>query len=166
MSTIGDAPSKERKYRAIAVGGTFDSIHKGHRALLDRAFSTGDVVYVGLTSDEFVSKMGKKINNDFARRKSQLISFLEKRYPSRRYEVTKLESPFGPGMFTEGIEAVAVSDETLPNVEQANRKRRSLGLKDLSVEVVKLILADDEKRISSTRVRAGEIDIEGHLLRK
>ena len=134
--------------------------------MLDRAFETGDVVYVGLTSDDFVQKMGKKINNDFEHRKSELIKFLERRYPSRRFYITKLDAPFGPGMFTDEIEAVAVSEETFPNVKQANDKRRSLGLKDLSAEVVSLILADDEKRISSTRVRAGEIDLEGHLLKK
>ncbi len=113
-----------------------------------------------------MKQIGKKIDNNFEDRKLELVKYLQGRYPSAKFEITKLEAPFGPEMFTDAIEAVAVSEETFPNVEQANRKRRSLGLKDLSVEVVPLILADDKKRISSTRVRSGEIDTEGHVLRK
>jgi len=56
--------------------------------------------------------------------------------------------------------------ETFPAVESANRKRRELGLPDLKVEVIPMTLADDDTRISSTRIRAGEVDSEGHVLKK
>ena len=154
------------KYRAVALGGTFDHIHKGHRKLLERAFETGEKVYIGLTSDEFVRNAGKKIQHPFEQRKLQLQRFLENNYSSRMYEITKLESRFGPGIFTGEIEALVVSTETLPSVDSANSKRRELGLTDLKVEVVSMILADDGNRISSTRIRRHEIDAEGHLLEK
>ena len=152
------------KYRVVALGGTFDHIHKGHRKLLERAFETGEKVYVGLTSDEFVKDAGKKILHPFEERKLQLQAFLDKNYPSRKYEITKLASRFGPGIFTGEIEALVVSTETLSSVESANVKRRELGLGDLKVEVVSMILADDGDRISSTRIRMHEIDDEGHLV--
>lgn len=154
----------EFKYKSIAVGGTFDHIHKGHRALLKRAFDTGEKVFIGITADDFVASAGKKILHNFDFRKKQLEHFLKKNYPNRDYVITKLETSFGPGMFTSEIEAIVVSTETAPRVPYANSKRRELGLPDLKIEVVPMIMAVDKDRISSTRIRAGEIDTEGNLL--
>ncbi len=154
------------KYKAIAVGGTFDHIHKGHRALLKRAFDTGEKVFIGVTADVFVAATGKKILHDFDFRKKQLQTYLKESFPGRDYEVTRLEKSFGPGIFTPQIDAIVVSTETAPRVPAANRKRRELGLPDLKVEIIPMILAEDEDRISSTRIRAGQIDIEGSLLGK
>lgn len=154
------------KYRRIALGGTFDHIHKGHAELLQRAFETGDSVFIGLTSDTFATSSGKKIVHNYEQRKEQLENFLNKKYPGREYIISKLEDRFGPGIFTPDIDAIAVSTETAPRVEDANKRRRSMGLPDLQVEVVPMILADDNDRISSTRIRAGEIDANGHILKK
>ncbi|MGI0090909.1 MAG: phosphopantetheine adenylyltransferase [Nitrososphaerales archaeon] len=151
------------KYHSIAVGGTFDHIHRGHRKLLERAFGTGKSVVIGLMSDAFVASSGKKIQHDYDFRKEELARFLEKAYPNRKYTITKLEARFGPSIFTKDIDAIVVSTETMPTVESANKRRRESGLAEMQVEVVPMIMADDNDRISSTRVRAGEIDPEGHL---
>ena len=84
-------------------------------------------------------------------------------YPDRKYLITKLESRFGAGIFTKDIEAIVVSAETLPSVESANLKRVQSGLPEMKVEVVPMIVAQNGSRISSTRIRAGEIDEEGNL---
>ena len=44
------------KFSLIAMGGTFDIIHRGHLTLLTNAFEISDKVIIGLTSDEFVQK--------------------------------------------------------------------------------------------------------------
>lgn len=144
------------------MGGTFDHIHKGHRALLARAFETAESVVIGLTSDNFVAEEGKKIHHDFDFRKSQLIKYLSKHYPGRQYQITKLESRFGAGIFTKGIDSIVVSAETFPTVKYANDKRVQSGLLPMSVEVVPMTPAHDGAKISSTRIRAGDIDIEGN----
>jgi pantetheine-phosphate adenylyltransferase len=80
--------------------------------------------------------------------------------------ISKLEDRFGPGIFTKNIDAIAVSTETLGRVKEANSKRLSMGLPDLKVEVVQMVMAEDNNRISSSRIRAGEIDSQGRVLRR
>ena len=43
-------------FSLIAMGGTFDIVHKGHLTLLTHAFEISDKVIIGLTSDEFAEK--------------------------------------------------------------------------------------------------------------
>ncbi len=153
---------KPYKYDTIALGGTFDIIHKGHEALFARAFQTGEHVVIGLTTDEFVSSSGKKIKHTFAERLAQMNAYLSSNYPDREYKITELDQTFGPGMFTNNIQAIVVSTETAEAVDEANRKRRELGLPELKVESVPIVLADDGGKISSTRIRLGEINEKGN----
>ena len=39
------------KFDLVALGGTFDILHKGHLALLQKGFSISSKVIIGLTSD-------------------------------------------------------------------------------------------------------------------
>lgn len=152
------------KYTSIAVGGTFDHIHTGHRALLKRAFDTSEFVVIGLTSDVFAASEGKVVEHDFEYRRLQLLEYLTNAYPDRQYLITKLDTKFGQGIFTKDIEAIVVSSETSHSVKAANRKRSEIGLAELKIEIVPLVVAEDGKKISSTRIRAGEIDKEGKVV--
>jgi len=115
------------------MGGTFDHLHQGHKELLRRAFDTGEAVFIGLTSDEFATREGKIIDQSFEERKSNLESYLKSAFPNREYEISQLKDRFGPAIFTNKIDAIAVSEETLPAVVVANNRRRELGLPDLKV---------------------------------
>nr|AIE93446.1 Cytidyltransferase-related domain-containing protein [uncultured marine thaumarchaeote AD1000_36_B08]AIF23058.1 Cytidyltransferase-related domain-containing protein [uncultured marine thaumarchaeote SAT1000_12_G09] len=50
---------KNMEFALVALGGTFDIIHAGHIALLDKGFSISKKVILGLTSDELAEKKGK-----------------------------------------------------------------------------------------------------------
>ena len=47
------------EFTTIALGGTFDIIHAGHMALLDKGFSISKKVIIGLTSDKLAERKGK-----------------------------------------------------------------------------------------------------------
>ncbi len=153
------------RYHKVAVGGTFDIVHKGHIALLDRAFEVGDYVIIGITSDALVARMGKRIANDYGRRVGNLSSILRSRYPSRRFDIIMLDDEFGPTITDPSIEAIVVSRETEHKCKRLNEIREANGMRPLHIIAIDLLLADDGERISSSRIRAGEIDAYGRVLR-
>ncbi|MCA1814242.1 MAG: inosine/xanthosine triphosphatase, partial [Halobacteriales archaeon] len=58
-----------------------------------------------------------------------------------------------------------VTPETRGTAGRINAMRKDLGLAPLRVEEVPMALAADGERISATRIRKGDIDLEGRLLR-
>ena len=58
--------------KTVLTYGTFDLLHYGHINFLKKAKSMGDVLIVGLCSDEFNSKKGKKSFYNFNIRKEML----------------------------------------------------------------------------------------------
>ncbi len=76
-----------------------------------------------------------------------------------------LREPYGPAARREKLEALIVSKGTLASGRQLNRLRRQNHLPLLDLHVVDLLRAADGKPISTTRVRKGEIDLQGRLLR-
>ena len=152
------------RFRVVATGGTFDEIHVGHVALLAKVFEVGDKVIVGVTSDEFV-KGRKKINHGFETRVANLKKMIRKEFGNVKYEIAKLDSEFGPAVTTGDVGALVASAETQVKGQRLNEIRRKNGLAPAEVIEVGLIKAEDGKPISSTRIRAGEIDRNGKLLK-
>jgi pantetheine-phosphate adenylyltransferase len=145
------------KYKKVAVGGSFDVLHKGHVALLDKAFNAGEFVLIGLTSNEMLTKDVAP----FEKRKKALVELLRNK---AQYDIVLLNDPLGPAASDGTIEAIVVSVETLPGALQINEIRKKNGLKALEIISIPLVLADDGKQISSTRVKRGEIDKDGRIL--
>ncbi|MEM3891036.1 MAG: pantetheine-phosphate adenylyltransferase [Nitrososphaerales archaeon] len=154
------------KFRVVAVGGTFDYIHKGHRELLAKAFECGEKVIIGVTTDNFVLKVGKSTHNRYEDRVRKLKEYLLSQYSIERFEIHPLDDYFGSGIYREEVEALVASVETASRVELANKKRVEMGLKPLKVIKVNMVLAEDGKPISSSRIRSGSIDTEGRVKKK
>lgn len=151
------------RFKLGAVGGTFDIIHKGHIKLLERAFSESEYIIVGISSDEFAFKRGKTLIHTYEERLNKLKNILERRYRGR-YTIIRLDDEFGPTLDRGEIEVLFVSKETEYKAHQLNMLRRKNGLKELSIISIDMILADDGKPISTSRIRRGEIDTNGNIL--
>ena len=152
------------RYRAVATGGTFDHLHRGHEALLAKSFEVGKKVVIGVTSDAFAGRQGKVPDEGYGERVRALEEFIGKRFPGRAYEIAKLDDFYGPGIASSEVEAIVVTAETFARVPLANDLRAEKGFPPLEVVQVSYVLAEDEAPISSTRIRRREIDRDGRLL--
>jgi len=155
-----------RKFNSVLVGGTFDEFHKGHQALIMKAFEVGERVMIGLSSDQLARELRK--NHDIAsyeQRLNELRDFLRGAEVFDRAKIVPLDTPYGITLSTTVAEALVVSKETESVGMTINRKREAKGLRPLELVVIDMVPAEDYIPISTTRIRHGEIDREGHLIR-
>jgi pantetheine-phosphate adenylyltransferase len=149
----------------VALGGTFDPVHDGHRSLFERAFDLGDVT-VGLTSDELAPRTRREDRpiQPYEQRRQHLDAELQEFVTEydREYTIRKLTEP--TGIATEPqFDVLVVSPETKTGGKRINEIRRERGLEPLTIEVVEFVYAEDEEIITSTRIVRGEIDEHGTL---
>lgn len=155
----------ENRLKLVSVGGTFDVLHKGHWFLLEETFNVGDRAVVGVTTDEFAATLKKEHKIDcYEKRRRDVVNFLRERGYYERAEIVPLNDPFGPTVDSNDIEGIIVSEETEPTAEVINQMRVDRGLRPLLMFVITMVLAEDGKPISSTRVRRQEVDRYGRLI--
>jgi cytidyltransferase-like protein len=149
----------------VSVGGTFDVMHKGHWFLLEETFNVGEKAIVGITTDDFAASLKKGHEIDcYEKRLQDVISFLKEKHYLSRSKIVPLDDPYGPTIESDEIEGIIVSEETEGTAEIINQMRVDRGRKPLLIFVITMVLADDGKPISSTRVRRQEVDRFGHLI--
>ena len=153
------------KFKKVAVGGTFDEFHRGHRVLLMKAIEVGEFILIGLCSDEFAKKMGKPhVTAPYEERLKELCDFLKSLGVSDKAEIVPLNDPYGNTLADRSIEVLVVSEETEKTAIEINQKRSKAQLPPLKIITISMVPAENSTPISTTRIREGEIDREGHLL--
>jgi pantetheine-phosphate adenylyltransferase len=152
----------------VATGGTFDEIHAGHRELLTRAFGLGKSVLIGVSSDNFAAaKKGKnRISHRFETRVDSLIQFIHDEFGNVNFEIKELNDDFGPTSTDRNLQALVVSEETESKGHEINRIRSTKGFSPLVIVTVAMLKAEDGRPLSSSRIRYGEIDRYGRVLKK
>src|SRR3972149_2507844 len=153
-----------RQFRKVAVGGTFDELHRGHKVLLMKAFEIGARVLIGLCSDEFAKKLGKPHKTAlYGERLKELETFLNNLGVFEKAEIILLNDPFGPSVTDKCIEALVVSEETAMNASKINEQRKKAGLAPLEIVSINMVPSENCGPISTTRIRKGEMDRGGGL---
>jgi len=159
-------------YNKVCVAGTFAGLHRGHEAVLTAAFSAGEQVMIGLTTDAYVRKYKTSPISplspirpipSFRQRKLTLVRWLSEQGYLRRAHILPLNDPFGPAV-SASFDALIVTPENRARGKEINRLRSRQGIKPLALLEVPLVRARDGRPISTTRVNQGEIDPHGKLI--
>lgn len=165
------------KYKTVVCGGTFDGLHKGHEALLAKAFAIAENVTIGLTTDFYVTmhkQVQKELPKDesvvkfqtYIQRKEALEQWLKRHGWLRWTEILPLDDTYGNTVPPAGLhyDAIVVSSQTRPVATTINKLRKSAGWPILDIIEIPMVLAEDGKPIASKRLRNKEIDRTGHII--
>lgn len=149
-------------YNTVVCGGTFDHFHAGHRAFLQAALGLGRKVIIGITVDGFGKKEYAESSEPFVKRKQQVLQFLSTRHT--KTEIIPIHDMYGSTLSPkEQLDAIIVTRTTESGAELINKERAKRNLPLLSVQIIPFVLAEDEKPITATRIRSGEINRNGRL---
>ncbi|BDR93312.1 phosphopantetheine adenylyltransferase [Vulcanisaeta souniana] len=142
------------RFRKVAVGGTFDTLHTGHTALLFTALNYGRKVLIGVTSDEFAQAYKTYKVKPLKIRFLNLRSLIrELGGDDNNVIIDVINDPYGPTIVDPTVDAIVVSLETLPRAIEINNLRRERGLRPLFIIVVPIIKDGFGNKVSSTLIR-------------
>ena len=136
-------------------------LHKGHKALLRKAFELGEVT-IGLTSNKMAASLRREEVKDFEDRKEELEDSIVEDF-SAKAKIIKIEDKFGPTL-EEDFDYIVVCPSTYPTAVLINQERQKRNRKPIEIVKIEFVLADDGKPISFTRILRGEIDRQGKIL--
>ncbi len=149
----------------VCIGGTFDILHKGHKLLIDTAFKIAGekgTVFIGLATGDLLKN--KKNVKTFEQREKNIHKYLFDKGFNSKVVIKPINDEYGPTL-NKDFDVIVVSPETTKTAEEINIKRRDNGKKPLRIVQIPFVNADDNKPISTTRVKNKEIDENGQILK-
>ena len=84
-----------RMMKRVCLGGTFNIVHDGHVALLKKAFEVGELVFIGLTTDNMASRSRDVPLQDYETRLQNLNNIISQIAGGRQYFIFPLEEQIG-----------------------------------------------------------------------
>lgn len=141
-------------YKYVALGGTFDRLHAGHRLLLTTAaFYTRTFLRVGVTKEPLLkNKLLSSYIQPFETRCDMVSRFLCSLRNDLCLEVVGITEKSGGTNCDANVEALVVSPETAAVVDSINLERATNKLPPLHCIQIPYV-SNENKHISSTEIR-------------
>ena len=140
------------------LGGTFDRLHDGHRALILGTAVECDHLQIHVTSDTMITDKDSNIQGIDTRLK-QLQDMLDKESINASLHV--LHDIYGPAVSLEKCSVIGCTEETLHSCKHINEIRVKNSLSPLRIVKIAHILDQDGQILSSSRIRSGIVDQNG-----
>ncbi|XP_013194903.1 bifunctional coenzyme A synthase isoform X2 [Amyelois transitella] len=151
-----------KRYGYVALGGTFDRLHNGHKILLsEAALRATKHLTVGVTDVNMIqSKKLWELIEPIEKRIKAVLDFLTDINPGLEYNVVPIQDMYGPTKDDDRLEMLVVSEETVRGGVKVNEKRKENGLAPLDTYVINLAqdsspnrAQDEEEKVSSSNLR-------------
>lgn len=163
MEQRNDTLLEPRIYKVVAVGGTFDHLHAGHKILLTMtAWLAQERVVCGITDDALlVNKKHKEVMENLAARSQGVRKFYHTLRRDIQYDLIPINDVAGPTGTDSSIQALVASRETEAGSAQITEIRRQKDLPPLDILFIDVIGAEGrvqgdqmaELKLSSTAIR-------------
>ena len=145
-------------HKCVAVGGTFDRLHAGHRLLLSAAALVAEeCVYVGVSGDDLLTeKKHAELLEPLVTRSKNARAYLESCRPGLMVHVSTLSKEPPLAVTDANITCLVVSSETLSGAEALQKMRRE-ALPDappLDIVAVDVVAVEGRPKVSSSDLRA------------
>jgi len=142
------------------IGGTFDTLHAGHKEYIRLAFSFSEHVRIYVSADELARAYKKYPVRNYEARVEKLAEFLQQNYEHRRYQIRRLraledlrEDYLETPDLRECLQLAIVTPEYYDFFQELNRQREARGIKSFLTLVKQRTLTRDRRDLSSFEVR-------------
>ncbi|GBP50215.1 Bifunctional coenzyme A synthase [Eumeta japonica] len=149
-----------KRYDYVALGGTFDRLHNGHKILLSEGIlRTKKQLTVGVTDVNMIqSKKLWELIESVEERIQALLNFLVDVNPDIEYNVLPIQDMYGPTKDDPKIQMLVLSEETVKGGIKVNEKRKENDLPLLDTYTIQLAKdnqrsLEEEAKISSSNIR-------------
>ncbi|KDE09386.1 hypothetical protein MVLG_00292 [Microbotryum lychnidis-dioicae p1A1 Lamole] len=155
-----DHAEREDYYPVVALGGTFDHLHAGHKILLTLAASlTLRKLIVGVTDTQLLTtKKYHQFLEPIEQRIQTTRDFLEWVRPGIEHHIVPIQDPYGPTATEADIQAIVVSEETRAGGQAVNKKRLEASFNELDIWIIELM--EDEPEASKNVSKGPKVEVE------
>jgi pantetheine-phosphate adenylyltransferase len=147
---------RKGKFKKIALGGTFNKLHSGHRYFLSMAKYYWKSAIVGLCSDRMVKTRKKNFRNvqSFKERKRALENYFKR--TGLKSKIVEINDIYGPAIKDKETEAILLTEETFPNGIKINKIRKKNKLKELHYIILPYLLDKTGKKLGGGKASSGK----------